>query len=237
MASGGHSTADRSEIERIVRQVLAEIADRHAVARPPGHRADGDGRELVVVEKVVSTKELENRIEGVTRLLLTRGAVVTPAARDLLRERQIAIATALDPDKRRAETYHVVMGKVDTNFEVASLAALLARDGATVEQLPQTGLADVTESMCEHVAMSGHMGVLITRKTAAALCLANRRRGVRAVLGSNVAAVQDAVATLSANFLVVDPEEKATFEWRRLAHAWLHTPRSFDGGELRERLS
>lgn len=90
MSNQDHIRAPRAEIERIVREVLAEMSARAATSRPAE-----SGLELIVTEKVVSAKEIEYKLDGVTRLVVTRGAIITPAARDLLRERKIAIATSL----------------------------------------------------------------------------------------------------------------------------------------------
>ena len=90
MANTDTSAARRAEIERIVREVLAEVLSRSETKNP----ASPTG-ELVVTEKVVSAKEIERRLDGVTRLVVVRGAIITPAARDLLKERKISIATTL----------------------------------------------------------------------------------------------------------------------------------------------
>jgi hypothetical protein len=84
------TAARRAQVESIVREVLAELLGRADRTTP-----ETAGRELVLTEKVVSAKEIERRLEGVTRVVIVRGAVVTPSARDLLRSRSIPIATSL----------------------------------------------------------------------------------------------------------------------------------------------
>ena len=84
------SRAQRAEVEQVVREVLAEL-----LGRVKSTSSAAASAELMVTEKVVSAKEIERRLQGVTRVVVVRGAVITPAARDLLRERKIAIATAV----------------------------------------------------------------------------------------------------------------------------------------------
>ena len=49
------------------------------------------GSDLTLAEKVVTTRTIENRLTGVTRLLVQTKAVITPAARDELKQRNIEL--------------------------------------------------------------------------------------------------------------------------------------------------
>jgi hypothetical protein len=90
MANSEPSAARQAEVERIVREVLTEVLSKRG-----SQNASAGTAELVVTEKVVCAKEIERRLEGVKRLVVVRGAIITPAARDLLKERKISIATAV----------------------------------------------------------------------------------------------------------------------------------------------
>jgi hypothetical protein len=85
----------RAQVESIVREVLAELLSRAERTMPQTAGPETAGSELVLTEKVVSAKEIERRLEGVTRVVIVRGAVITPSARDLLRSRSITIASSL----------------------------------------------------------------------------------------------------------------------------------------------
>ncbi len=93
MAKEGIKLPQRAEIERIVREVLAELMAGKTTEQ------NSTRGELVLSSKVVSVAVLTGRLDGVSRIIMPRGAVVTPAARDLLRERRIAVASAVSPDK------------------------------------------------------------------------------------------------------------------------------------------
>jgi hypothetical protein len=80
--------------------------------------------------------------------------------------------------------------------------------------------------MCQAVALSGRRGLLLTRETAAAVCLANRRRGVRAAWAMDLPAAQRAVADVAANVLAVDPNPLSRFTLQRMAHCLAAAPDS-----------
>ena len=82
-------------------------------------------------------------------------------------------------------------------------AALLRQAGG--ELIGSFELTAAVRQLAERVTDRQQLGVLITNRTAPALCLANRHPGVRAAWGANVEMVRDAVATVGANLLVIDP--------------------------------
>jgi hypothetical protein len=85
-------TGENTELfERIVREVLRrlqaagvkiEAADSPAVAA-----------ELVLAERLVTLTTLDGRLRGVQRVVVPPRAVITPSARDELRDRNIELVT------------------------------------------------------------------------------------------------------------------------------------------------
>ncbi|MEX2112106.1 MAG: RpiB/LacA/LacB family sugar-phosphate isomerase [Pirellulales bacterium] len=228
MAGGGTNRAERAEIERIVREVLAELTQ--ASARPPSSNG-----ELSVVANVVSVREIEGRLSGVDRLIVRRGAVITPAARDLLRERKIAIASAV-AKRAEATSEHLVLAVAEIEYDSSTLVTLLKSEGVSIEQVASHDMIQAVEQLCERVVRGNSRGLMLCRQTAAALCLANRRHGVRAALAASPTAVAEATASIAANVLILNPAGQTTFEWKRLLRVWLSTGRSDCPAELRERL-
>jgi hypothetical protein len=208
MAKVGDNRTQRDQIERIVREVLAELMQKQA-------SKTSTGKELIVSEKVISAAQLEKRLGGIERLIVPRGAVFTPAARDLLKEKHIA---------------------VDTDHEPKSLTNWTANAGISLERLPQTRLSAAIDGLCQRVTGSNALGIIITHNTAAALCLANRHHGIRAALATGIDAVTEAIASVASNVLIVDPTGKSSFEWQRLLQTWIDTNRPELPATLRERL-
>ncbi len=70
--------------------------------------------------------------------------------------------------------------------------------------------------MCAGIE-GGRGGLLLTPRVAAAVCLANRRSRVRAAAAYNLGAVDEALASMGANLLVVDPQAASVFEMKQMA--------------------
>jgi hypothetical protein len=224
-------------IERVVREVLAEMGIGKAESREP--KADDDGQslkaaslvpspsspdpppaavpgDLTINSRVVTMTEVAGRLDGVRRLMVSRGAIVTPAVRDELLRRGIAMARGDTQNGRPATAVRIVLVTVGTDFAPAALAAGLAHGGATVEHVALDCLIVATEQLAAEVARSDTLGVLLTPHAAAGLCLANRLRGLRAVTGGDAPAVAAAAAAVGANLLVVDPGAGTFFQLKQM---------------------
>jgi hypothetical protein len=72
-------------VRRLAEQLRGATADVIVAAAPPR------GAVLQLDERVVTAQALVRRLEGVARVETPARAIVTPAARDLLRERGVAL--------------------------------------------------------------------------------------------------------------------------------------------------
>ena len=220
------------DIDAIVRQVLDQLSAGGPAttvaepAKPNGQATGGKSDEWVLQGRVVSTGDLEHRLGSVRRLVVQPGAVVTPAARDLLRDKNIAIEFRASNVASQAK-HRLVVGQADTDYKPAELVRALGPELLAVERLAKTGLTTVVDEMCAQVSKGGHLGLLFTGRTAAALCLANRCRGVRAAIGADAGQIEQAVAEVGVNLLVVEPARRSTFELMKMTREFLR------GGERR----
>ena len=212
------------DIERVVREVLAELG----VARKADEAARDEGRgkwccspnppnvpevpepaplaqspltpgELIIDSRVVTMTEVSGRLDAVRRVVVSREAIVTPAVRDELLRRGIALAYAESSNGHPATPVRLVMITTGTDFDPAALVAGLTREGLKVEHAASDCLIAATDQLAAEVARPDTLGVLLTRHTAAGLCLANRLGGVRAVAGVDAPAVAAAAAAVGAN--------------------------------------
>ncbi len=92
----------------------------------------------------------------------------------------------------------------------------LRREGVAVEQQTIDCLIAATDRLAAEVTKPDTLGVLLTPHWAAALCLANRRPGVRAVVGLDLPAAAAATAAVGANLLVIDPDGGTMFQWKQM---------------------
>jgi len=194
-------------------------ADAAPHAGDCGCKAAADaGDVLRLSARVISLGQLEGRLDGVRRAFVSQRAVVTPAARDLLREMGVAIVSgAEDQDGPPAHPAVVLGVATDKAADDLGVWGHLRAAGIDVQQLARTGLASVVSEMCDAIARDGRLGVLVADRGDVALCLANRRRGVRAIEASDIETIEQSVSTLGANLLVIAAGgSRSEFEVRRL---------------------
>lgn len=235
MALTGSNSSRRAEVERIVRAVLSELNVPPRYTRPAESNERDSERTLVLISKVVSLAEVEGKLKDVSRLVVPRGAVFTPSARDELRRFAVAVASATGAPQ--AAKLKVVLATAETSFDPAALVAALIGEGTVVERLPQGELTTAVDTLTRKVVVDKQLGLLITDMPAAALCLTNRQRGVRAVLAHSLAAVSEAVDMIAANLLVIDPRSRSLYELRRLTRELIRAGRPERSTVAPERLN
>ena len=233
------------DIERVVREVLAEMAaaqtaraiktngaipaeSRKTSAAIPAQpvaqpQADKEPKKVAALEgdlaidsRVVTMGELTGRLANVRRLVVSRKAIVTPAVQDELLRKNIALAfsdAAASPATVAPRLALITMG---IDFDPASLIAVLGRDGVQTEAAALDCLIASAERLAKELGKPNTLGLLLTRHTAAGLCLANRLRGVRAVTGGDVPSIATATAAVGANLLVVNPKASGFFQLKQM---------------------
>lgn len=224
------STIARSEVERIVREVISRFAARQPSSNGAAAPLPSAGR-LLVQERVVTVATLANRLQGINEIALARGAVVTPAARDLLRENNIHVSHSTAPNPAWQGARQLVLAVAATAYEPAALSAALARRSIRIEQIARVGLTGVIDSLIERIALGGERALLLTGEPEVAVCLANRRRGVRAVACGCHSSAKRALRKVAANLLVIDPRGKSSHELSQIAEELsanqLHCPAEY----------
>lgn len=81
------------QLEWIVAEVVRRLVEqlRGTTTQTPLAAATPSGSVLRLAERVVTAQTLARRLDGVARVETPARAIVTPAARDLLRERGVAL--------------------------------------------------------------------------------------------------------------------------------------------------
>jgi hypothetical protein len=214
MSDGAHK-ANGIDIDAVVREVLSRLGQEMRLAAV---EAADTGR-LVVAARVVTLAELEGRLANVKHVVVPARAVVTPAAADRLREHNVTLSYAV-PAATGAARATLVLGEAIADagkaaFDVARLASTLTSEGVTVERSARAGLRGVVMELSERVALSGVLAAIVTDRPAVVTCLANRRRGVRAVGGANATELAAASSDIGANLLAIDPRGASWFAWKR----------------------
>ena len=220
MADGG------LDIQRVVEEVLRElrrqgVSPAPAPASPPQPPPVADGR-LVLSARLVTLDMLDGRLQNIRKLVVAPQAVVTPAVRDELHRRNVellvgAVDQSAPAEKAQLRLVLVTHGK---RFDPTALLAALRAGPTTVEHHAKDCIMASSELLAAEVAKPATLGALLTRHTAAGLCLANRLAGVRAVLGLDAARCSAAAAAVGANVLVADPAGGSLFWLKRMLDAF-----------------
>jgi hypothetical protein len=173
--------------------------------------------ELHLDDDVVSTATLAGLSAAVQSVSLRRGAVITPAARDLLRDKKIALAYRTATATAVAGKAELLLGVANTRFRADELVKALSRQPITVRQMSASGLFDLIAEIAKGLAGNQKLAILMTEDAAAAICLANRNAGVRAVAAHDGRTVASAVRSVGANMLIVDPSGRSLFQLKDIA--------------------
>lgn len=231
-------------IERVVREVLAGLGHSVVAARVPvaEPRADGaaaqaapaaqpssppaaavpevgDGS-LVINRRVVTLADLPERIKSVRRVIVPLGTVVTPAVQDELQQRRIKLVVG-EPAGAAVTVPRVILMVAAATYDPAALAGALEREGFAIEPRRIECLIRATDQLAADLASDATLGLLVTAYPAAAVCLANRHAGVRAILGTRAESVAGDAASVGANLLVVDPTGLGFFAIKQIASRFL----------------
>jgi hypothetical protein len=217
---------DTSDIERIVREVLAEMATSSVpapkssapsptavkVAEP--HRSNTN--ELVLASRLVTLGEVSGRLAGIRRLLVSPGTVITPAVIDEVKKRNIQVIFNAAASVASAEPLKLTIIAARTKIDTTPLAAALQSEQIEVELLSSKCLIEATDRLAGEAKKPNTLGLLLTPYEAESLCLANKLSGVRAISGRDANQVAADASAVGANVLVINPKKIGPFEIRQM---------------------
>lgn len=240
-----HGTVEASSTQEPARMGQDQV--RQKSGADTGQSARGLARvysardgELTLTNKVVTVASLENRLAGIRQVVLPPGAIITPAARDVLAEKGIKVFYGLpasEPqrdsraDVATAETVSIIL--VTRRISPQQLDNLLRPEGISAEYESLDCLIRASDRLAE-VCRSGKLAVVLTRHVSTEVCLANRHAGVRAIDGRVGMDVAAEAASVGANALVADVSA-GLFAVKRMITGFVRAPHVCPES-LRERL-
>jgi ribose 5-phosphate isomerase RpiB len=173
-----------------------------------GSQPNGPGAAPAPLEGIVTARRLQEAMAGAAdgAVDLTPGARLTPLAQDLVRERPRCVRRVASAAARPASAPWLwwIEGACGT------VERLAGARGETLQTLnaprEASALPDVVRRLADAVRQGRASGGILFAPTAArALCHANRHPALRAAPGTCPEAVDQAIAELGANVLVVEP--------------------------------
>jgi hypothetical protein len=182
-------------------------------------RPDASDGDLVIDARVVTLLEIERRLTNVRRVLVRRGAVVTPSVKDDLRKRHIRLEYLAEPVADRRLADELTIACCTHTPEAARAAAGLAHPaGASVMKFDDLRCA--AQTVATILADANRLGVLVTDDPLSAVCLANRAAAARAAWVRDTAQVREAIAAIGLNLLVVHPAQCGPEIWNDMLAAY-----------------
>jgi ribose 5-phosphate isomerase RpiB len=219
--------ATQSDVEAIVREVIRRLSE--PAGNPPPRAATTAAAitdDITIGDRVVTLASLPTNWHRAKRLVVKASAVVTPAVRDQLRERGIELsranwvgeATNGSPTPDETQTLLAIVTDIGDSQR---LMKWCAAEHQQVKPLEAQDLFRAVAVIGDAIVAGPTRGVLLTDQPSAAVCLANRRAGVRASLASSVVSVDDAIRSIAANLLVIDTRRHGAQEVRNMVRRFV----------------
>ncbi len=167
---------------------------------------------------VVTAKMLDDLLRSQTPIVLAKGSLVTPAARDWFKEHAVPVTWQDTPDNRGRSLAVVMDPKVP---ELRMMRTMLDRAGGLVDVIEPTvgagAMAAATRKLCSRIRRGeASKGVVFAGDGAVAACVANKFAGIRAALGACVPMVEEAVRELGINVLVIEYPHQTPYLMRQM---------------------
>ncbi len=212
---------DREFVQRIVSDVMAQIATRPAdVVSTTSVTSPGVSKPLSATfdDKVVTAELLEQKARGLKEIQIAASAVLTPSARDFLAHHDIRFTRQTDSSNSETNGAHWRAILVQsTPAVINALDDLKRTSGIKVSQESAVDTSDAVERAASVLCRAEAHGVLVLADASQAIaCLANRFKKVRAAVIDNAAMATTAKQQLSANLYCVSPSGKSFIELRNL---------------------
>ncbi|HEY2251606.1 MAG TPA: hypothetical protein VGH74_11120 [Planctomycetaceae bacterium] len=213
------------QVDLIVQRVVAQLGPR-VVAAPPAagvqHAAVGDSSPVPaaqIADQVVTQALLADRLNGSNQVRIGFKAILTPSARDFVKQRGIKIIRETAASKSATMRWQVIVTKANPN--ISSAVASLSELGIAIDQrlsgLPAEAAAQATSALCRGEAAQV---VVFTDQPEFVACLANRNDKVRAAAAANVAAIERVCVSMQVNLIAIDPASRNAHEIRGLLKAF-----------------
>lgn len=174
---------------------------------------------------VVTATMLSDLLREGRPIVLEKGSLVTPAARDWFREHAVPVTWVDRPDGQRS--LGVVMEPKLP--EMRAMRTALDRAGGLSEVIEPAagrgGLTAATRRLCGMVIRKQvAKGVIFAEDGATPVCVANKHVGIRAALGVNLPMVEEACRELGINVLVLEYPTQTPYQMRQMIERFLAGP-------------
>lgn len=212
------------QFEEIVRQVLLKVGTQASgngaapAASPALPTASADG--FKIDAQVITQALLAEAPQGAGAVRIGKRAILTPSARDFVRQHSIKIVRESASSASQSTTHwQAIVTRSSPNIgeAVASLKSAGIVCALRLLGQPQEAADAATSAVCRGEAAQT---VIFTDRPELTACLANRNGAIRAAAAGDVATVERVRRDLTPNVLVIDPTNKSVHELKSLLKAF-----------------
>ena len=197
------------DIESIVREVMRRLTDR-TNGGPAGPAADERSNTntgtICLTDRIVTLAQIEGSLQGVNRLIVLPGAIVTPAVHDELRRNGVALQRDCEPADAVDEInskWRILAGSHETGFDLGSLLAVKPEHRCDFELIKPGELTRLLQEIEGQLRVRRTLGLIVSSTPHVVACQANRSSAFRAAFVCDANEAAEARRTLDANLLAV----------------------------------
>lgn len=225
--------------EKLIQRIVAEVVRRLKALEGRVVSAPIDPPVSLVTEDLV--KSAISR--GGDVVYVTPNAIVTPLARDLIRQQKVRLVVADDEavvqDPQKSSV--VAIGADHKGFELKKQIVLMLQDAGRevmdcgVQSPQEVSYVGVAKAVADAVLEKNLMtGIVIDGGGTGAALVANKVKGIRAVSCHDVTSAKFARAHVDANILCLGVGVVGDTVAKEIVATWLSTP--FEGGHYAARI-
>ncbi len=196
-------TLSSRQIEEVVRRVLEQMQPS-TMTEEHTSNAKSNRPLAELSERVVTTEQIATIMPG-TAIRVPPSAVVTPAAIDMLRDRNVTLVRSTRDGQNNAEKNQLWIVNTVSSFDASRLGKELQRQGMLLNRQTTSHLTDAVRYVVDHLSRGVVRAVLLTEHTAVASCMANRSPLVRALHAKSVEEIEQACEEMAPNLLLLNP--------------------------------
>jgi len=176
---------------------------------------------------VITASMLEDLARSGAEISVPRDALITPAARDWLRayNRPVTWTDAKGDGRASDGRLGVVidLSRAMLRSLYSSLERTLGTPQAFEPSKKGEGELGATRQLCQALrAGTVARGVIFADDAAAVCCVASKHQGIRAAVGTSVAAVEQAARSLGINVLVIEAGQQTYHQIRQMIERFVN---------------
>ncbi len=218
-------TVSTTTIDRIVANVLSQLSPNEQRTESVVSQASSAKtvQSFKITETVITADVLENVQTGQS-IQIPNKSIVTPAANDLIRERQLTINRSdITKLKKSNSDNRQPVGKSKLSVAIVRHTEAVRSAISDLRDFSEELLScpdDAAKYAISEICRSGVGTVLIfVEQTHRAACFANRNEKVKAVIVNDTGDVKAVRKQLRANVWCLDPTDRSYFELKNVLRA------------------